>query len=172
MVPILYGDKVIDGIMKGYNQQLTTMKINLADAIFQTAGAFFLIPKTGIFGYVAIFCFGSFFNFALSYFCLKKTSNIRLPIREGVLKPLLIALSTMLPLKIIGRYIHVSVWIWAGLAAVLFIAIFRLYSYTEKKGRVRKNLRRSTPNIPTHGLQEEMEENRMDPSKLRYTSTN
>ena len=133
IVPILYGDKVIDGIMKGYNQQLTTMKINLADAVFQTAGAFLLIPRAGISGYVALFCVGNFLNFSLSYYSLRKTSGVRLPIRDGILKPLLLSLSAMLPLKILQRFMTPSVWLIAGASVILFLCLYYLYTGGRKK---------------------------------------
>ncbi len=121
LVPILYGDRVIDGIMKGYNRQLTTMKINLADTLFQTVGAWLLIPRTGIMGYVALFCTGATVNFALSFFSLRKTCGIRFPVRNGIVKPLIASLAAMLPLKIIGGFLSVSVWIRIAVSIPLFL---------------------------------------------------
>ncbi len=132
MVPVLYGDKVIDGIMKGYNRQLTTMKINLAETVFQTAGAWLLIPKTGISGYVALFCIGTSCNFVLSFLCLRRTCSIRFPVRKGIVKPLIVSLAALLPLKIVNIFTPLSVWIWAAASIPLFFLFFRLCSDTPK----------------------------------------
>lgn len=154
IVPILYGDKVIDGIMKGYNRQLTTMKINLADTVFQTVGAWLLIPRTGIAGYVALFCIGATFNFTLSFLSLQKTCLIRFPIRDGVVKPLLISLAATLPLKIISRFVNCSVWIWIGVAIPLFLLFFRFYSKQPKtEDTINKLSRKANSNTQEHRLQ-------------------
>lgn len=120
-VPILYGDRVIDGIMKGYNQQLTTMKINLADAGMQTVGAWILIPRTGIDGYIFLFCVGGIFNFSLSLYTLKKTCNIRFPLRSGVIKPIFLSLAAMLPLRVLQNFIPLSLWITGAASVLLFL---------------------------------------------------
>ncbi|MBO5247919.1 MAG: oligosaccharide flippase family protein [Clostridia bacterium] len=149
LVPILYADRVIDGVMKGYNRQLTTMKINLADALFQTAGAWLFIPKTGIIGYVSLFCVGSFFNFALSFLSLRKTCGIRFPLREGVLRPILASLGAILPLKLLHTLFPLSVWVWAGASVPLYLIFHRLCSDSTKKTRlITRNFERSNPNTP------------------------
>ncbi len=122
-VPILYADKVVDGIMKGYNRQLTTMKINLADATFQTLGAWLLIPQTGIRGYIALFCIGTTFNFSLSLIALYKTCPLRFPLREGVIRPLFYALGAILPWKVVQYFTPIGVWISAGASVLLFLAL-------------------------------------------------
>ena len=121
LVPILYADKVVDGIMKGYNRQMTTMKINLADSVLQTFGAWILIPHTGIGGYIALFCFGTVFNFSLSLYNLRKTCKLRFPFKEGVLEPLFFALGATLPIKLLQKTLPHSVWVSAGLSILLFL---------------------------------------------------
>ncbi|MBQ5742657.1 MAG: polysaccharide biosynthesis C-terminal domain-containing protein, partial [Clostridia bacterium] len=122
-IPILYADKVVDGIMKGYNRQLTTMKINLADTIIQTLGAWILIPLTGIGGYIALFCFGTVFNFSLSLCSLRKTCCLRFPFKEGVLEPFFFSLGAILPLKVLQNVLPHSVWITAALSILLFLLL-------------------------------------------------
>lgn len=128
LVPVLYGDKVIDGIMKGYNRQLTTMKINLADALFQTVGAWIIIPIAGIFGYIGIFCIGAVLNFFLSFLSLRKTCSIRFPIREGILWPEVASLAATLPLKILSKFFNITVWIWAAASIPLFLVFLSFCS--------------------------------------------
>ncbi len=149
IVPFLYGDKVIDGIMKGYNRQLTAMKINLADAAFQTVGAWLLIPRTGILGYAGIFCIGAILNFTLSFLSLKQTCSVRFPIRDGIINPLIISLAAMLPLKIISRYVPISVWVLAALSVLFFLLFFRFYfAKTRTEPGFKKTSRRSYLSIP------------------------
>ncbi len=155
IVPFLYGDKVIDGIMKGYNRQLTAMKINLADAIFQTVGAWLLIPRMGIAGYVAIFCTGAVLNFTFSFLSLKKACSVRFPIRDGVIIPLIVSLATILPLKIFSKFVPLSVWIWATVSIPLFLLFYHFYS-----GGIKKMNPRLCPNIQRQVLQHLKQTNR------------
>ena len=144
IVPILYGDKVIDGIMKGYNQQQITLKINLADAIFQTAGAYFLIPRAGISGYIALFCTGSFFNFFLSFCSLRKTCGVQFPVKDGILKPILFSLASMLPLKIVRHFAPISIW-FSGVVAILLFIIFSVLCSDRTKEKISTNSFRYQP---------------------------
>jgi len=124
LTPVLYGDRVIDGMLKGYNRQLTAMKINLLDSVLQTAGAWLLIPHWGIRGYLLIFCLGATVNFTLSFLALKRASGIRFPLREGILIPLLCALGAVLPWKLIRTQISFSVWAAGGGSAIGFLLLF------------------------------------------------
>lgn len=135
LVPIIYADRVIDGVMKGYNKQLATMKINLAEALFQTLGAWLLIPLTGIQGYIGLFFVGTVGNFFLSFHSLRKTCGIRLPIQEGIFLPLTAALASILPLKILGHFFFISVWIQLALSIPLFLFFLRICSEPKKKQR-------------------------------------
>ncbi len=143
LVPILYTDRVVDGIMKGYNQQLTTMKINLADTVIQTLGAWIIIPKTGIVGYIALFCFGAVFNFSLSLYGLNKTGVLRFPVKDGIVKPLFYSLAATLPLKVLRKIFPLSVWIWAGTSAILFLFFQQICkNNSQKTGNVKRLLSR------------------------------
>lgn len=121
MVPILYCDRVTDGIMKGYNRQVTTMKINLAETVLQTVGAWRIIPMTGIGGYVGLFCVGAGLNFALSFRSMQKTCGVRFPLVKGVLEPLLSALAAVLPCRILSLKTGIGVWPCAVFAAVGYL---------------------------------------------------
>ncbi len=136
LVPILYTDRVTDGIMKGYNQQVTTVKINLFEAIFQTLGVWLLLPRTGIAGYIGLFAVGSSVNFFVSYRCLKKTCGLKFPLEKGIFQPLLGALAAILPLKILSVFFHLSPFLWLAGAIPLFLIFYRLLGENPRKKRV------------------------------------
>lgn len=121
LVPILYADRVTDGMMKGYDRQITTVKINLLDTAVRTLGALFILPKTGIEGYIGIFCAGTVLNFILSFLSLKRAGNIRFPFLRGVLRGGLAALAALLPIKIIEMATRLSVWAALGIGFPLFL---------------------------------------------------
>ena len=146
LVPVLYGDKVIDGMMKGFNKQLTTMKINLFDTLFQTAGAWLIIPRTGIKGYAGIFCTGTVINFVLSFLSLKKTCGIQFPFKEGIFWPLMAALAALLPIKIAGLFIKIPLWVTITTAIPLFLLFLGLC--TEFPFKMDCDAHKHSPSIP------------------------
>jgi len=128
LVPILYCDRVTDGIMKGYNRQLDTVRINLTEAILRTFAACFLLPVTGIAGYVATFAAGTVLNFVFSFLALKKVSNIRFPWEKGVLIPIVTGLGAILPLKTIQQQWPLPLWMRGTVSAILFLLLLRGWS--------------------------------------------
>lgn len=132
LVPIIYADRVIDGIMKGYNQQLTTLKINLVDTVFRTLGVWLLLPKTGIKGYIALFCFGTVMNFVFSFASLQKISHVSFPWKEGVAKPVVFAISSVAPLKIWGSFFQISFWIFGIISVALYVVFIICNQKTQK----------------------------------------
>lgn len=135
MIPILYCDRVTDGIMKGYNKQLDSMKINLAETVLRTAGTRFLLPYTGVTGYISLFCASATFNFFLSFRALKKECGIPFPVAKGILLPLTASLAAMLPLKILHTLGGIPLWICAAGAIPLFL-IFLWGCSDRKRGSV------------------------------------
>lgn len=66
LVIVMYLDGVVDGMLKGLNQQLSSMRYNVLDSFLSVILVFFLIPHFGIGGYVAVIyiseCFNGFFS--------------------------------------------------------------------------------------------------------------
>lgn len=123
LLPILYCDSVTDGMMKGYNQQLASMKINLTDTVLRTCAAWFFLPLVGIPGYIVLMYASSGFNFILSIRTLLKSSGASFPFAKGVLLPGLAALASFLPMRILGTFVSVSVWLKL-LAGLILYPVF------------------------------------------------
>ena len=71
LVPVMYLDSVVDGMLKGLGMQLQSMVINVLDAALTLAGVFFLLPLFGVRAYIALIYGSECFNFLLSCLCLK-----------------------------------------------------------------------------------------------------
>ncbi len=153
LVPVIYADRVIDGIMKGYNQQLTTLKINLIDTLFRTLGVWLLLPKTGIKGYVALFCLGTVMNFAFSFVSLQKVSHVSFPWKEGVAKPVIFAIISVAPLKICSTLFQIPLWILGGASMVLYI-LFILLNLNVKRSFTQNTFPQLTASVPMRKLRD------------------
>ncbi|MBQ7500852.1 MAG: oligosaccharide flippase family protein [Clostridia bacterium] len=63
---VMYLDNVTDSMLKGLGQQLYCMRVNIADAFLCTAAVYFLLPVTGINGYICIIFVSEMLNASLS----------------------------------------------------------------------------------------------------------
>lgn len=78
LAPILiyiYMDNVIDSLLKSLNLQVYVMIINILDLIISIFLINFLIPLSGINGYIFILYFSEIFNFTISLYILSKRLN-------------------------------------------------------------------------------------------------
>lgn len=88
---LMYADSVVDGILKGLDQQAASCRYNLIDGALRVLLIFLLVPRMGIGGYIAVLFFSTVFNAALSFSRLIKISQIIFPLFDAVLEPLFYA---------------------------------------------------------------------------------
>ncbi len=89
LIPLLYLDSVVDGILKGLDQQIASMRYNFADSALRVALVYFLIPYLGVNGYLGILFFSTIFNAALSIHRLLKVSQVEIRVLDWIVKPIL-----------------------------------------------------------------------------------
>ena len=121
LVPLLYCDSVTDGMIKGYNRQLSSMKINLVDAVLRTGAAWLLLPKTGIVGYTVLLIGGSAFNCCLSLRTLLHASGAKFPWVRGVILPLVRGGTVLLPLRLLMG--NASPWLALAAGGSAYLAL-------------------------------------------------
>lgn len=68
----MYIDSVTDSLLKGLNQQVYSLKINIIDSALRVPVIYVLLPHTGIYGYIAVLYGSELLNLALSFKRLKK----------------------------------------------------------------------------------------------------
>ncbi len=77
LIPIMYLDNIADSMLKGLGEQIYTMKVNVIDAAACVLSVFFLVPKMGIMGYVAVILISELINFSFSVYRLKKITGVK-----------------------------------------------------------------------------------------------
>ncbi len=88
LITVMYLDGAVDGILKGLNEQLHSMKINIADAFLSVLLVYFLVPHFGVKGYVAAIFICEILNCGMSLMRLVKISQPEFSIIKFVLKPI------------------------------------------------------------------------------------
>jgi len=98
LVPVMYLDSAVDGILKGLGEQLHSMKINLLDSAVSLVLVLFLVPRIGLSGYIVTVFVCEVMNASLSIFHLLNVIGLRCRVWRWVFSPLLsviLAVSTV-----------------------------------------------------------------------------
>ena len=87
VVPFMYLDSVVDGILKGLNEQTSYFVFNTIDSVLRVLLTLILLPFAGITGAVAVIIISELFNTMLSLLRLLKITEFRLRIRRDIVFP-------------------------------------------------------------------------------------
>lgn len=131
LIPLLYLDAVVDGILKGLDEQLRSLEYNLIDSALRVALIYLLLPVFGLKGYLAILFFSTILNASLSLGRLLKVSKVEISLKNWVAKPLLCMACAVLPAKVTGAPCWAAVLICI-LLYLLFLSLFRCFSSEER----------------------------------------
>lgn len=126
LLPIMYLDTVTDGLLKGLDQQLASMRYNIIDSGLCVALVYFLLPRFAVKGYIFILFLSEIINFALSFNRLTKTAELRLNLFSDLGKPLLAALGAGSVLNLIMYFIFpdISSKLALSMLTVLFVTLY------------------------------------------------
>lgn len=86
LVPVMYLDMAVDGMLKGLDQQLSSMRYNIIDSGLCVILVYFLIPRYSVKGYIITLFASEILNFYLSLRRLIRVSTLRLRWKR-ILKP-------------------------------------------------------------------------------------
>lgn len=89
LIVFMYIDSIIDGMLKGINQNISVMFCNILDLIVTIAIIYFIVPKIGLAGYVFSIFVSEILNFTISAIQLKKKINFKIDFFNFVIRPIL-----------------------------------------------------------------------------------
>lgn len=96
LLPIMYTDTTVDGILKGLDQQVYSMRYNILDSAMCVVLVCILIPKYSVKGYVAILFISEIVNFTLSIHRLSKVCRLEIDLKNTLLKPAICIIASFL----------------------------------------------------------------------------
>ncbi|MGN0550618.1 MAG: oligosaccharide flippase family protein [Acutalibacteraceae bacterium] len=137
-VPLIYMDAVVDGMLKGLNQQLHYLAYNIIDSVLRVALILFLLPHFGIRALVATMFLSSLINCTFSLSRLLKVTELRFEPIGWILKPLAasvlpcIVLDIALKCKILPQNVFTTVFVLTA-AVVLYIIIMTVTGAIKKE---------------------------------------
>lgn len=89
LIPVMYMDMTIDGMLKGLDQQVSYMRYNIIDASLCVILVYFLVPIFSVQGYIMVVFVSELVNFVLSFRRLTVVSEVRVSLFKDILIPLL-----------------------------------------------------------------------------------
>lgn len=93
LIPVMYMDMTIDGMLKGLDQQVSYMRYNIIDAGICVIFVYLLVPVFAVKGYIMVVFMSEIINFALSFRRLTKVSEVRIDLFRDIVIPLLCVIS-------------------------------------------------------------------------------
>lgn len=128
----MYLDNVVDGMLKGLGEQLSTLRTNTIDSVIRIGLIWWLIPMRGVEGYLIVLYFSNVLNSLLSISRLVKVSQIKLNVSCWILRPALCAalssLTVSLSFRLIPHFLSQPAWFTAieQIAATLLLYVLLL----------------------------------------------
>ena len=130
LIPIMYLDSMTDVMLKGIGQQFYSMIVNIVDAALSTVLVWILLPRYGIYSYIAIIYICELLNASLSVGRLLHVSGLKLNLVDWIVKPLVAVIGSIsiirLAFMLIGNYTTPSSLTWAIICcALIYLMLLR-----------------------------------------------
>ncbi len=138
LVPVMYMDMTIDGMLKGLDQQVSYMRYNIIDASVCVIFVYFLVPLLAVKGYVFVVFLSEILNFALSFRRLTIVSEVRVDLFKSIVIPALCIVSAgsvkslIAPFFVTGNRFSDAV-ICVILCTGIYLALLKVFGSIEKE---------------------------------------
>ena len=99
LISVMYLDGVVDAMLKGLNQQMSSMRYNILDAFLSVVLVCLLIPSFGVGGYIATIFISEIINGFLSLNKLIKISDFKIKYYDWIIKPICAIIFSIIMVK-------------------------------------------------------------------------
>ena len=147
VLPMMFLDTTVDAMLKGLGEQFYCVKVNIADAVTSLFLVLFLVPRTGIFGYIAVIYVSEAVNAALSVSKLCRVVGLGMDFTRFIALPLISLCSAFAFYGLFSEFIFVLFGISNGSFGI--IVYFIIYCLTGAiLARLLKRAKKSQPVLP------------------------
>jgi len=135
LVPIMYLDMIVDAMLKGMGEQVSSMRYNIIESLTSVALIYILIPRYAISGFLFTIFLTRTLNFSLSFNRLVKVARLRLRI-STVLKAFFAMANSIILTNLFfytasstfDMYIVPPLFVQFAMVAVIYYILLRLLS--------------------------------------------
>jgi stage V sporulation protein B len=121
VMPFMYLESMVDGVLKGLNQQLSTFRYSVWDSVVRIALIAFLVPRQGMQGFLFVMLVSNLFTGFLNLHRLLTVTGLSFQWGQWVIKPVLAFLSGMVAYEAVYRPFAAARGLGESLLADLFL---------------------------------------------------
>ena len=92
IIPFMYLESIVDGMLKGLDQQKSSLFYNVIDSLLRLTLIFLVVSRSGIVGFLAIMVLSNIITSSLNTRRLMKTTDSGFDLKNWVVKPVVAAL--------------------------------------------------------------------------------
>ncbi len=129
LIPIMYLDHAVDAMLKGLNEQLYCMKVNILDAALCTLLVWLLCPRIGIYGYVVTVYLAEIMNVSFSLGKLIRVTKFEADVVNLFVKPLLCSVGTASIVQVLNVDSILSGWQGFVCFSLIAVTVFAVLLY-------------------------------------------
>ena len=101
LTPFMYMESMVDGILKGMDQQVATFRYTVVDSIMRIILIYALLPKFGIWGFLFVMLVSNIFTSLLNLQRMLKVVEIHFDWKEWLFKPVFAGIFSTLACKFV-----------------------------------------------------------------------
>ncbi len=138
LIPVMYCDMSVDGMLKGLDQQVSYMRYNIIDASICVVLVYLLVPVFSVSGYIIVVFVSEIINLALSFGRLTKVSDVNILFFKDIFIPLLCVIgANLLKNLIFASFDTASFKLAASLeittASAIYLALIIIFGSIDKE---------------------------------------
>ncbi|MBP3441608.1 MAG: polysaccharide biosynthesis C-terminal domain-containing protein [Clostridia bacterium] len=139
LIPVMYLDMTIDGILKGLDQQMSYMRYNIIDACICVVFVYILVPIFSVKGYIFVVFLSEIINFALSFRRLTIVSEVRVDLFKSIVTPTLCVVCTGMIKSIFfenifsDQSVRIHAVTTTFFSVLLYLLFLKIFSSIEKE---------------------------------------
>ncbi|MEN6348714.1 MAG: oligosaccharide flippase family protein [Syntrophomonas sp.] len=130
LIPVMYLDNIVDNMLKGIDEQVSSMRYNIVTSSINVVMTYLLLPRYAIAGYIITTYFTKILNFALSINRLVKVTKLRIDV-WGIVKSILCiigAIGITVLLDDLNLVNPALIYLHLLLTAAIYIFLLRVFS--------------------------------------------
>lgn len=131
IVPFMYLETVVMGILQGLNQQIHSLKYNIFDSIIRISLIYIFVPSHGMDGFLLIMILSNITTSSLNVYRSLKVTNTKIDLRNWIIIPLIsLAIAITVMSFTVGKYIASTLsYVIIGGSAVIGIYLALLFMF-------------------------------------------
>lgn len=123
LVPVMYLDSAVDGMLKGLGEEVYCMRVNVLDSTLCLVLVFVLVPRFGIDGFIALTIISEVINASLSIIRLLKIAPIKVNVIRWIACPVASVAAASFAVKISSAYLSGSLTVKITCTVVIYGAL-------------------------------------------------